>query len=90
MASFDHDPAATETLSIDWTRDLETGESIITSTWTIDAGVTQVTSGAAAGVTSVTIQGGVDGTTYNAKNTIVTSIGNTWSRTIFIQTQAIA
>lgn len=90
MASFDHDTSAVETFSIDWTRDLASGETITSSTWTVDSGLAVAATGASDGVASITVSGGTDGVTYNAKNVIVTNSGNTFARTIFIMARSVA
>lgn len=90
MASFIHDPDATETFSIDWSRDLMSGETITASSWSVnDATLTLATFSETDGVTSVTVTGGDDGITYSVQNSVTTSAGNTWTRTIFILAQVV-
>lgn len=57
----------------DWTAELETGETISTSAWLSDAGITVTDNGFSGALTSVKISGGADGETYRITNRIATN-----------------
>jgi len=82
------DPSAELDYGFDWLTDgwLATGETVITSTWTVPAGLTQITTGITGGtITVVWIGGGTVGTDYTLVNRIVTSAGRTDERSIIIR-----
>jgi len=86
MAYFVKDPDEILDYQIDWTTLLETGETLSTSTWTPDGGLTKVSeSHTAAGVSTVFVSGGTNGTTYKVKCEVTTSAGRTYNRTIFVE-----
>lgn len=53
---------------------LEAGETILTSAWTADEGLTVGESSIGTGVTKVWLSGGTDGTEYLVTNVITTSV----------------
>lgn len=65
------DPQETRTFRMDWSAHLET-QKIATSSWSVPAGLTYVTSGVIAGNTKtyVTLSGGTAGNSYIVTNTI--------------------
>lgn len=69
---------------IDWSPFLN-GDTITTSTWTLQSGITLVTESNTTSIALVTISGGTLGTTYTVKNTIVTAGGTTEVHTFYIQ-----
>ena len=72
------DPNSIIIRGIDWTKSLQTAETISTSTWIADAGITIVQDLGISGlVTKVKISGGTVGTTYKVTNRITTSGGET-------------
>lgn len=79
---FEHAPSAKLDYGFDWSLWLASGETISTSSWEIDALLTQSSPSIAGAVTSVFVEGGVAGTHYYITNTIVTSVGRKDSRTI--------
>jgi hypothetical protein len=82
------DPAAELDYGFDWGMDgwLAAGETVTTSTWTVAAGLTQITSGISGGtVTTVWLSGGVAGTDYLVTNRIVTDGGRTDERSLTIR-----
>lgn len=79
---YEHAPASKLDYGFDWNPWLAVGETIVSSTWILDAGLTQSDEDNVAGVTSVFAAGGVAGTSYKLKNTITTSSGRIDSRTI--------
>lgn len=76
------DPDAVLDYGFDWTAWLEAGETIATSTWTADEGITVGDSAIGTGTTKVWLSGGTDGTEYLVTNEITTSAGRTDDRSI--------
>lgn len=69
------DPGAELDYSMDWTAWLQAGETIMSSTWTVSAGMTKVSESSGASTTTVWLSGGVAGREYMVTNEIVTSAG---------------
>ena len=84
IATFVKDPDAVLDYALDWTKWLE-GDTLTSGTWTIDAGPTIASQNVSAGIVTMFLSGGVDGTTYVARCRIVTTGGRTEDRTIHIQ-----
>lgn len=84
LKTFTKDPAEVLDYSMDWAGWLK-GDTIATSTWTSDAGITRVTDVNSSSSATVWVSGGTDGTTYNLTNTITTVGGATAKRTMAIQ-----
>ena len=72
--------------TIDWSADLATGESISTSTWTADTGITLDDDSDTATTTTVFVTGGTAGVKYKLVNTIVTdnAVPRTLVKTIVV------
>lgn len=81
IATFSKDPIAVLDYTIDWS-DFVGDDSIATSTWTLDAGITNVGALSSRNLSIIFISGGVAGTGYNASNSITTAGGRTDKRTI--------
>lgn len=83
VAVFDKDPTAVLDYTIDW-REWLGDDTIITSTWTLPAGI--VNSGTTYSTSTATIwlSGGTAGVSYSVYNTIITAGGRTEKRTIKI------
>lgn len=65
---------ATESFGIDYATDyLDTGETIVTSTWTVPAGITKLAESFTTTVTKIVLSGGTVGTIYEITNTITTN-----------------
>ena len=79
---YEHAPTSKLDYGFDWNLWLAVGETIITSVWLVDSGLTQSNEDNVSGVTSVFVAGGVAGTSYKLKNTITTSNRRIDSRTI--------
>lgn len=60
--------------TFNWTSWLN-GDTIASSTWTVPAGVTKVSSANTTTTTTVKLAGGTVGTSYTITNTIVTNTG---------------
>ena len=87
-STFKQDPDAQLDYKVDWSLWLGTSETISTSTWVVDPGITQgVPTGATHDNTSATIwlSGGVVGTTYTITNHIATSAGRINDRSIVVR-----
>lgn len=86
---FEKDPLATLDYTVDWSDWLDAGDTIDTSTWTIDAGITSSLESNTTTTATVWLSGGVSGTSYNVVNIITTTLGRIQPRTltIFVRTQ---
>lgn len=74
--TFSKDPQATTDFSFDWTDPLGT-DTIASSIWTADAGITVVRSNFTGAVATVFLSGGTEGTNYSVTNTVTTAGGRT-------------
>lgn len=79
---FEHAPNAKLDYGFDWSLWLASGETVSTSTWEVDSGLTPSSPSIAGAVTATFVEGGVAGSSYKITNTIVTDIGRKDSRTI--------
>lgn len=83
---YEHAPMSNLDYGFDWKSWLAPGETIVTSTWTLEAGLTGTNEQNIGGITSIFIFGGVAGSMYKATNKIVTSalggVTRTDSRTL--------
>ncbi len=85
MSTYVKDPDATLDYGINWTPWLD-GDTITTSQWFIDTGVTQVGSDTFDDTsTKVFIGGGTPGEKYELVNRITTAGQRTDERTIFVR-----
>lgn len=78
------DPSDIKTYTMDWSGDLLDGATLTGSTWDIQpTGLTKVSDGIVSGnlKSSLTVSGGVAGTTYECTNQVTTSAGETLNRT---------
>lgn len=67
---------------VDWTLFLATSETIATSSWTADTGITLDSDSETTTTTTVFVSGGTLNTVYNLVNTITTNQGRTDTRTV--------
>jgi len=81
---FVKDPGETKAYSIDHSNELLSGDTISTSTWSIPAGITEVSETETATVATIEISGGTVGTTYRCENTVVTVGAETLVESILI------
>ena len=81
QASYQKDPSDTIDYSLSW-HQLGT-DVIVTSTWTSDD-LTVGTSTIDGLVTTCFVSGGTDGAVANLTNTIITGMGRTLQRTVYI------
>lgn len=87
---FFKDPNAVKDIAIDWTRWLTltpsgTADTISSSTWTVDSGITKDSDSSSTTLTTIWLSGGTAGTTYDLTNRIVTAGGRTEDRTISVR-----
>lgn len=81
---FTKDPNAELDYGFDWSDWLADGETISSSSWEVDSGITVVSSSASTTRTVVWLSGGTVGETYKATNSIVTSVGRKDDRTLYV------
>jgi len=79
------DPDAVLDYAFDWTKWLQTSESISTYTISIDAGLTKDSDSETAGIVTVWLSGGTDGETYKVACRITTGLGRTDERTAVVE-----
>ena len=84
IAVFTKDLAAKLDYEIDWS-DWLVGDTIATSTWSVPAGLTQVTSSNTSVTTTIRLSGGTHGSDYECLNHIVTASGQEDERAILIE-----
>ena len=89
MADFIKDPNAVLDYGFDWSDWLQTGETIVTSTWINPDAITVVTSANLAESTVIWVSAGTAGKSYRLTNRIVTnnSPARTDDRTLLIEVQ---
>jgi len=81
--NFKKDPNAILDFTVDWT-DWLASDTIVTGTWIIPSGITEVSRSNTTKISTVFVSGGTLGLTYSLINRINTSGGRTDDRTIFI------
>lgn len=83
---FVKDPDASKDYGFDWSAWLTSSgnDTIATSTWIVDAGITKGATGNTATTTTVWLSGGTAGTSYKVTNRIVTAGGRTDDRTLYV------
>ena len=84
LKQFTKDPQATLDYTIDWSAWLGT-DAIATSTWVLDAGITQANASMSGAQATVWVSGGVAGHLYSVTNRITTAAGRTDDRSILIR-----
>ena len=78
------DPAEVIDFAFDWSDELG-ADTISTSTWAADAGITIDADSETATVATVTLSGGTAGTDYMVTNTVVTDGAKTHLRTFHVK-----
>lgn len=81
----DKDPDSTIDYGFDWTDKLDDGETVSTSTWILESGITGSSSNIFGNKTHLLLSGGSVGYTYIATNRINTSEGRTIDRSMKIR-----
>ncbi len=84
MTRFLKDPDAVLDYGFDWSDWLADGETISTSTWTVETGITKDSDSKSDTATIIWLSGGTVETTYIIANKIVTSAGRTDERSFSI------
>jgi hypothetical protein len=83
------DPSAKLDYQVDWSSWLAASETISTSTWVVQSGITQTTPSPSNTTTTATIwlSGGTAGTEYTITNHIVTNQGREDERSFVVNVQ---
>lgn len=79
------DPDATLDFGVDWEDWLASGETISSSSWTVESGITKDSDSFTDTVATAWLSGGTAGTTYTLTNEITTSSSRTDNRTILVR-----
>jgi len=82
-----HAPGAILDYGFNWSSWLQAGETIVSSTWTIDPTLVLSSSQNVSGVTSTFVNGGTLGSVYTLINTVTTSNGRVDSRALILSCQ---
>jgi hypothetical protein len=82
--SITKDPDAVLKYVMDWSDWLDTGETISTSTWTVDSGITKDSDTNTTTTATITLSGGTVGEKYRITNRIVTSGSQTDDRSFYV------
>ena len=82
--TFEKDPDAVLDYVVNWEMWLA-GDTIATSTWTAETGITVVSDTETATTTTVWLSGGTAGSDYNVVNRVTTTMGRTDDRTLRIR-----
>jgi hypothetical protein len=72
---YEKDPEEVLDYGFDYSGWMPSGDSILNSTWTVDAGLTSASPTISGTQTSIVLSGGTLDTTYEVKNKIVTTPG---------------
>jgi hypothetical protein len=84
IATFTKDPSENLDYTITWADWLAAGETIVTSTWVVPTGVVGGATSSTTTTATTWISGGVDGTTYEITNHVVTSAGRVGDRSFYL------
>ncbi len=88
MELFTKDVDAVLDYGFDWDDDtdpwLGTGETLSTSTWTVESGITKDSDSKTDTITTIWLSGGTEGERYTISNRIVTSDGRTDERSFIV------
>ncbi len=94
LKTFDKTPDEVLDFTVEWKKwliaasgDASTPDTISTSTWTLDTGITKDSDTNDTDSTTVWISGGTKGSKYKAVNKIVTAASRTAERTIEINVE---
>lgn len=83
MSRYLKDPVDVLDWQINWATWLGV-DTIVTSTWTVPTGITQVTETETATAATIWLSGGTAGQSYTIANKIVTTLGRTKKQSITI------
>ena len=84
MDSVKKDPQAVLDYGFDWSDWLAVGETVSTSSWAVEAGITKDSDTNDSTTTTIWLSGGTAGEDYTVTNTIVTSASRTDERSIIV------
>lgn len=87
MNQFTKDPNETLDFTFDWSSWLPSGDTISTSVFTVDAGITNASSSNTTTTAIIFLSGGTAGTRYKVANRITTAGGRIAERTIIINVE---
>ena len=76
------DPDEVLDYQVDWSARLASGDSVQSSTWTLDSGLSQNSASIASPKTTIWLSGGTAGKTATIVNRVVTTQGRTMEETI--------
>lgn len=85
MSYIRKDPDALDYVTIDWSRELDTSETIATVAWDVPAGLTNASGSETVTTATINLTGGTDGEVYEVGCRITTSVGRVLDKTIFIE-----
>ena len=77
VATFRKDPDEVLDYQFDWSEWLQSGETISTSTWEVETGITKDSDTNTTTTTTIYLSSGTDGETYTITNTIETNVSRT-------------
>lgn len=83
--TFEKSPASVLDYSFDWSQWLEAGQTVATSSWTADTGMTIDSDTKTTTKTTAFVSGGIEGNSYFVSNTITTNDGLTVKRSFLIK-----
>lgn len=78
------DPDAVLDYQIDWSSWLATGETISSSDWVVQTGITENSASNTTTTATIWLSGGAAGVTYTVTNRIVTTASRTNDRSLYI------
>ena len=78
------DPDSVIDYGVDWSAWLASGETILTSSWIVPAGLTLDSESNTTTATAVFLSAGIEGESYTLTNRITTSAGRTEDRSMII------
>ena len=84
MKSWKKDPNSELDYAIDWSTWLAASETISTSTWILESGITKLSDTKTSTTTTVWISGGTASIDYTVTNRIITSAGRTVDRSFIL------
>lgn len=84
MPTYNKDPDATLNYTFDWSRWLESGETIASAAFTVESGLTKGAESNTTTTAQVTLSGGTAGETYDVTCRITTNAAQIDDRTIQI------
>lgn len=88
MKRYTKDPDSVLDYTIDWgTNWLADGETISSSSWTVQSGLTEDSDSNTTTTATVWLSGGTAGSVYTVTNQITTSAGRTAERTLLIKVE---